>query len=383
MNFALLLIAWVGHLVWFIASHNYFWGRSLEKWLGDLVHLCHLLLVLGLWPVAVLVFGWDLAGLLDLSTTCVWQRLLQVYLVFCLLTVLVWLPVLTWLRACRKDAAREVRTEVVNLAEALGQRPFDPGQRAFFAYLPGNQLFHIAYVEKTLLLPRLPPAWEGLKVLHLSDLHLHGVPNRDYFRAIMARCAAWQPDVVAITGDLVDSDTHHRWLIPLLGRVPWNDLAIAILGNHDHRHPVEPIRRRLRRLGMHVPVNTWQEVTLRGERLILIGHEGPWLPPEPDLSDCPREGFRLCLSHTPDNFSWAQRHGIDLMLSGHVHGGQIRIPVFGSVLVPSCYGRRYDQGTFVAGPTLMHVTRGISGAYPARYDCLPEVNLLRLVRGTP
>src|SRR5437870_1659061 len=73
---------------------------------------------------------------------------------------------------------------------------------------------------------------------------------------------------------------------------------------------------------------------VRGHQMIVIGHEGPWFRP-PDVSDCPPEGFRLGLSHTPDNLPWAKRHRIDLMLAGHVHGGQIRLPLVGSIFVPS------------------------------------------------
>jgi len=121
---------------------------------------------------------------------------------------------------------------------------------------------------------------------------------------------------------------------------------------------------------------------VRGEPLVAIGHEGPWAKPKPDhLKGCPSGPFRLCLSHTPDNIAWARREQIDLMLSGHVHGGQIRFPVIGSLLVPSRYGRRYDCGTFEEGPTLLHVNRGVSGEHPLRYGCKPEVTLLTLRRG--
>jgi predicted MPP superfamily phosphohydrolase len=70
------------------------------------------------------------------------------------------------------------------------------------------------------------------------------------------------------------------------------------------------------------------------------------------------------------------------MLAGHVHGGQVRVPVFGSLLVPSVYGRRYDCGTFEEGPTLLHVGRGISGEHPLRVACLPQVTRL-VLRATP
>jgi predicted MPP superfamily phosphohydrolase len=199
----------------------------------------------------------------------------------------------------------------------------------------------------------------------------------------MDRCAAWEPDLVALTGDLVDSWHHQRWLLPLLGRLRWREAALAILGNHDYYFDPPLLRRRLERLGIHYLGNSWRQLEVRGEPLVVIGHEGPWRKPEPDLSDCPSDLFRLCLSHTPDNIAWARRHQIDLMLSGHVHGGQIRLPWIGSILVPSRYGRRYDCGTFAEAPTLLHVSRGVSGEHPLRYHCKPEVTLLTLWPAVP
>jgi predicted MPP superfamily phosphohydrolase len=71
------------------------------------------------------------------------------------------------------------------------------------------------------------------------------------------------------------------------------------------------------------------------------------------------------------------------MLAGHVHGGQIRFPLLGSVFVPSRYGRRYDCGTFEEPPTVLHVSRGLGGQQPLRYNCRPEVTLLVLKAGRP
>src|SRR5262249_36394886 len=154
-----------------------------------------------------------------------------------------------------------------------------------------------------------------------------------------------------------DSSKHHRWIVPLLGRLHWKTAAYAILGNHDSWRDPPVIRRRLQRIGMRVLPNTWEQLEVRGQQLIVVGHEGPWFQPEPDLSSCPAEGFRLCLSHTPDNIRWAQQHNIDLVLAGHVHGGQIRLPLVGSIFVPSRYSRRYDCGSFDEQPSLMHVSR--------------------------
>ena len=75
---------------------------------------------------------------------------------------------------------------------------------------------------------------------------------------------------------------------------------------------------------------------------------------------------------------WARCNQIDLMLAGHNHGGQVRFPVIGSVLVPSRYSRRYDCGLFDEPPTVLHVIRGLSGQHPLRYNCRPEVAKLVL-----
>src|SRR5947209_3407700 len=81
--------------------------------------------------------------------------------------------------------------------------------------------FQVDFSERTLALADLPPAWDGLKILHLSDLHLCGTPDREFYYAVMDRCHEWDPDLVALTGDIVDSDEHHRWIFPVLSRLRW------------------------------------------------------------------------------------------------------------------------------------------------------------------
>src|SRR5262249_15928947 len=151
-----------------------------------------------------------------------------------------------------------------------------------------------------------------------------------------------------------------------------------ILGNHDVWHQPARIRRRLQRSGIAVLGNDWKSLRIRGEPLLVIVHEGPWFQPAPDLRTCPARTFRMCLSHTPDNVPWAQRNGTHLMLSGHNHGGQIRLPLFGSLFVPSWYSQRYDCVLFWDPPTLLYVTRGLAGKEPLRYNCRPEVTRLIL-----
>src|SRR5262249_21808876 len=216
--------------------------------------------------------------------------------------------------------------------------------------------------------PDLPPAWDGLTILQLSDPHFYDTPTRPFYEAVVRHCLAdGVPDVLAVTGDLVDGPTRHRWILPVLAPLRWREAAFAMMGDGDAWYATDKVGRRLRRLGIDVVGNGWRRLTLRGAPLTVIGHEGPWLRPGPDLRDCPVDGFRLLLSHTPDNLPWAKRNHVSLMLSGHNHGGQIVLPVAGSLMVPSKFGRRYDSRTFAEGPTLLHVNRGLAAKQPLRY----------------
>jgi predicted MPP superfamily phosphohydrolase len=381
----LLLFAGVclGNLVVMITSHNWWYGQPIPRSAGKFVHLIHALGVVLVPAWLWYAYGLRLEGLFPLPSGPAWpptaQHWVAAYVVLCLAAACIGLPLDTARRLLRRDVA-ESCSEVLDGVKHLGYRPEGRGHFSFLTRLPGNEAFLLEMVERTVRLPRLPAAWDGLTILHLSDLHLHGTPDRGWYRWVMDRCAAWEPDLVAVTGDIADSYTHQKWVVPILGRLRWRHSAFAILGNHDYWYEPTFIRRRLRRLGMHVLDNRWQRIEVRGEPLVVIGHEGPWLRTAPDLADCPTGPFRLCLSHTPDNIRWARRQGVDLMLSGHVHGGQVRVPVFGSLLVPSRYGRRYDCGTFDEAPTLLHVTRGLSGQEPLRYGCKPEVVKLILRR---
>jgi hypothetical protein len=88
--------------------------------------------------------------------------------------------------------------------------------------------------------------------------------------------------------------------------------------------------------------------------------------------------LRVLLSHSPDQFPFAVQSGYDLMLAGHTHGGQIRLPGIGALIAPSWYGWRYAGGTYDLGSTIMHVSRGISGKQSIRWRCPPEIALLVL-----
>src|SRR4029453_10627168 len=116
----------------------------------------------------------------------------------------------------------------------LGYWPEGRGKHARLTRLPFNRCFQVEFRRLTLKLPQLPEAWEGLTILHLTDLHLRGTPDRRFYQWVMERALGeGVPDLIALTGDVVDSGWHHRWIVPVLGRLRWSLVAFAILGNHD------------------------------------------------------------------------------------------------------------------------------------------------------
>jgi predicted MPP superfamily phosphohydrolase len=370
------LAAWAGHAYLWTALLNIVYARPLPKaflkpwrlFTGLVIVGFPLLLALGFERADSAGFGYQPAGPGGGAVVA--------YLAVCLLVGGVWFPAVTAYRLLRPRPAALLteQTQTVDLRKELGDAVIGDGKWTWAARLPLNDIFLVDFTELTLSVPGLPPAWNGLSILLLSDVHFHGTPARGFFEWVTDRLAAAPPpDLVCLAGDYVDTDTHHTWIGPLLGRLTATGGKFAVVGNHDRDHDPDRVREALGAAGYRVLGNGWTEATIRGVRCVLVGHEGPWFGPPPDLSAAPPGLFRLCLSHTPDNFSWGRRNRVGLMLCGHVHGGQIRVPVVGSIFVPSVYGRRFDMGVFEGGGTVMVVGRGLSGKEPLRFRCHPQV----------
>lgn len=275
-----------------------------------------------------------------------------------------------------------VQSQVIDVAAAAGRQPIGSGPFRSLLRLPGNQQFQVEVTQKELLLPRLPVEQDGLTILHLSDWHFFGAVDRPYFEFV-AELARQQPaDIIVFTGDLLDRQELTQWIPTTLGRLSAPLGCLFVLGNHDWSLDPEPIRTALREHG-------WQDVSGRvldipcsGPRLLIGGTERPWMGTHPDFGAAPATGtarpLRILLSHGPDCIAAARRRDVDLMLAGHNHGGQVVLPIIGPVYSPSITGCHYAGGTFWRAPTLMHVSRGLSGRHPLRIDCPPEITRLIL-----
>ncbi len=366
-------------MIW-VRAINWMHGiRSQKPWTGGIRTVLRLILV------GIPVYG--LVMLVRTGSEPFWEQwpvpinwLAWAYLALTGVMGLIYFPYLWISYLLRKPpvSARQTRSEVYNVGRALGKRPVGKGKGGWLAKMPFNQIYEVDLTEMELVLPRLPAAWDGLKILHLSDLHFCGRPSRAYFERVFHLCSKRGCDVLVLTGDLVDSDKHYDWLY-LLKMFKPTQCTLAIRGNHDAKFNYDKVNTILNELGCHVLGGQSKVITLKGEPLLVAGNEAPWLESIPDLSGHQdQECFRLALIHSPDQFRWAVRQKFDLVLAGHNHGGQIRMPAFGSIFVPSKSGRRYDAGLFQEGSTVLHVSRGLSGGHPIRYFCLPEAAWLTL-----
>jgi len=234
-------------------------------------------------------------------------------------------------------------------------------------------------------LNRLSPAHEGLKIAQLTDLH-HSLftPLEEIQRAVhMANHL--RPDVVALTGDYVTLSPAYIWPVArALGKLRARLGVFAILGNHDFRVDPEEITRALRAQRIRVLRNAHCVLRSGSARLWVVGVDDLWWEAadiRAALRSIPARDPKILLCHNPLGIHMAAAHGIDLMLSGHTHGGQVRLPMVGSVYGRSKLGERFVEGWNRLDGTQIYVSRGIGKVLvPLRFGCPAEITLLRLRR---
>ena len=312
-----------------------------------------------------------------------WSGTLWIYAVVCAVSgTIVW-PLNSWLIARRRRPDGIVgRSETLDLAPTSGAAAFiGSGRGSWLLRLPKNESLTLCVREWDLTITALPEPLEGLRIVQISDLHFAPCYDRRYFESVVDACRAWGADLVFVTGDLVDHDLAIAWIEPILKPLVARLGKFAILGNHDNEHHPREIAGDLERAGFEILEGRWTILDLEGTALAIGGTSAPWGPGF-KACDVPRADFRILLSHSPDLFYKAQRWEINLMLSGHNHGGQVRLPLVGPVFMPSRYSRRFDRGFFRQKGTLLYVSEGVGGKHPVRYGCPPEVSQFVLQTAT-
>lgn len=354
-------------------------------------HLCHFILLINVasslgYPESMMdrVRFWIFVTLWISSGALLWMHLkdpfwnwpwpLRSYAILCVFSGAVGLPVLSLYLAKRKRPDGITgSTLLIDLALAEGHNALiGGGPHHWLLRLPGHESFRLCLRDWEVTVPGLPASLDGLQIVQLSDFHFARSFERRFFERVIDRCREWTADLLFVTGDLVEHDDVIEWIEPVLSPLEARLGKFAVLGNHDYQHRTQDVERRLALAGFVVLEGRWTTVSVARSTIAIGGTSAPWGPAIDPLA-APTADLRILLSHSPDLLYRARQWGVNLMFSGHNHGGQIRLPLVGAVFVPSRYSRRFDRGFFRSNGTLLYVNEGIAGKHPVRYGCPPEI----------
>ncbi|HEX8180723.1 MAG TPA: metallophosphoesterase [Pyrinomonadaceae bacterium] len=238
--------------------------------------------------------------------------------------------------------------------------------------------------ETDIHIPNLPPAFDGFRIAQLSDLHHSPIVSRTDVRHVVELAQSARADMIALTGDYTTARPSYVWpCAELLGTLQAPAGVWAVLGNHDHYTDAELTMRALRQARIGVLDNAHTVITRGGDSLQLVGVDD-WSWAKSDwaraFNGVDRRRPTLLLSHQPVVLDLPQTEGVSLILSGHTHGGQVRLPFVGA-LVRFVNEFKYLRGLYRRGATQLYVSRGTGTVgLPVRLGARPEVAVLRLRR---
>ncbi|MED4603591.1 metallophosphoesterase [Paenibacillus validus] len=267
----------------------------------------------------------------------------------------------------------------------LGTMAIPPTALAYARYAEPKWL---DIVRLKLEAPRLPQALNGLTVVQFSDTHLGFHYNAEDLERLAETINRLNPDLVCFTGDLIDYaiGADGPAYAEALGRMQAKLGKFAVLGNHDYFSGPANVARTLEAGGFRTLRNAASRVQSESGMFWVAGVEDMWHG-KPDigkaLEKVPKDAFTLLLSHSPDFADTAVQHPVDLQLSGHSHGGQVRLPFYGHVVTPK-FGKKYVIGEYALGANhfRLYVNRGIGvSQHPIRFLCRPELTFITLQRG--
>lgn len=242
--------------------------------------------------------------------------------------------------------------------------------------------------EHTIHLARLPDGFRGMRIVQASDFHYDEYTEPFFLREMVRRINRLRADLVVLTGDFVSFQpmpaSFARRVAPqcaaILSEIDC-PLRYASLGNHDYVIGRHVVATALREHGIPVLINSAVALERGGQRIWLAGLGSACFDAADAAGAIPRAAAEdpvILLAHEPDILPEIARYNVDLMLSGHTHGGQVRIPFLPPLHLPE-YGQRYVEGWFQLGLTQMYVNRGIGAVgLPFRFRCPPEITAITL-----
>ena len=247
--------------------------------------------------------------------------------------------------------------------------------------------------EYEIVSDRIPEAFAGFRIAQVSDLH-----NKDFgegYGQLLTLLSEINPDIIVVTGDLIDS---RQTDLDVALEFAWQAGKIArvyyVSGNHEARVPeYEDLKTGLVKAGVVILENQKVEITREGESITLMGIDDPSFQEDYLFGDSESvarqaienlqnesDGYTVLLSHRPELFDLYVETGMDLVFSGHAHGGQFRLPFVGGLVAPNQgFFPKYDAGQFNEENTTMIVSRGVGNSIiPIRFNNRPEIVLVTL-----
>jgi len=246
-----------------------------------------------------------------------------------------------------------------------------------------NDVYDIEVTRHEVFIDDLPMQFDGYRVAFLTDTHVAAFVRKTFYEEVVNRVNLFDPDLVLLGGDFVTWNRHIKLMVhSLLTNLRARDGILAVLGNHDYWADGPEVRAAMEAKGAKFIINASHVIQRDGAELQVVGIDEVYRG-EPDLNAAFAgvSGPRLGLSHHPDIIDILDGRRIDLLVCGHTHGGQIRLPFFGPIVVPSQHEGRYASGFARVGQVLMYVSRGVGAIPPLRILCKPEVATFVLRQG--
>jgi predicted MPP superfamily phosphohydrolase len=256
-----------------------------------------------------------------------------------------------------------------------------------FLYFENNAI-SITYLEVNS--KKLPPSFSEYKIVQLSDLHSKSF-GKDQKR-LADKVKRLEPDVIVFTGDLVDSKRYNEGVsLALMEQLVQLAPVYYVTGNHEWwSGRYTSLEDKLIQLGVKVLRNTHETITKGSNEISIIGIDDPAISNEngiierelqQTLEKVEPESFKVLLSHRPEYFSIYSAYHIDLVFSGHAHGGQVRLPFIGGLVAPNQGAfPTYTAGKYENGQTVMVVNRGLGNSIiPQRLFNRPEIGVITLL----
>lgn len=247
----------------------------------------------------------------------------------------------------------------------------------------------IQTTEYTVASEKLPEAFDGKKIVQISDLH--NANFGDGQSALIEKVEAAEPDAIFLTGDLIDSNRYDLDVsLTLVDALVEMSEVYFVLGNHEVAvNKIDEITGALEQRGVHVLMNESVEWEIGGETVQIAGINDPLIDVHQTEQDFTRsaleeagmtEGFTLLLAHRPELFSIYVEEQIDLVFSGHAHGGQVRFPGLGGLFAPGQgWFPTMTDGMFEEEATQLVLSRGLGNSgFPVRVFNLPEIVVVTL-----